>query len=82
MCTQNELTKNYSGIFGNLVVAQNRNGKTYMVIPPMKSKKEATENQVNARRKFSLASRYAKNLLQDPDKLVAYTAKSRGGLTP
>ncbi|MCK9421471.1 MAG: hypothetical protein M0Q38_02630 [Bacteroidales bacterium] len=82
MSTTNELTKNYSGIFGNMLLARNRNGKTFMVIPKTKSKKEANENQVNARRKFTLASRYAKTVLQDPDKLVAYTAKSHDGLSP
>ena len=82
MSTTNELTKNYSGIFGNMILARNRNGKTIMVIPQTKPKKEATENQVNARRRFTLASRYAKNILQDPDKLAAYTAKSRDGLSP
>ncbi|MDD4589544.1 MAG: hypothetical protein PHG06_03795 [Parabacteroides sp.] len=82
MATINELTKNYSGIFGNLLLARNRNGKTIMVIPQTKSTNKPTENQLTARRQFTLASRYAKNVLLDPDKLAAYTAKSRDGLSP
>lgn len=82
MSTTNDLTKNYSGIFGNMVIARNRNGKTIITIPPKRPVTDPTENQINARRKFQLASRYAKTVLQDPDKLAAYTAKSRDGLTP
>jgi hypothetical protein len=65
-----------------LEVARNRNGKTIITIPPKRPTTDPTENQVNARRRFQLASRYAKNILQDPDKLAAYTAKSRDGLSP
>ena len=53
-----------------------------MAIPPKRPKTGPTENQVAARRKFLLASRYAKNILQDPDMLAAYTARSRDGLSP
>ena len=82
MSTTDELTKNYSGIFGNMMMARNRNGKTIITIPKARGRQEATENQLIARRRFTLASRYAKNVLEDPDKLAAYTARSRPGLSP
>ena len=80
--TENDLTKGYSGIFGNQVVLKNRRGKSVMTIPPKKVPKEPTENMVKWRKRFALAARYAKNALRDPDKLVAYTEKSREGLSP
>ncbi|NCA77071.1 MAG: hypothetical protein EOM90_12130 [Alphaproteobacteria bacterium] len=78
----NVITKNYKGKFGNQVVFRNRYGKSIMAVPPKKTNNEPTDNQVNARKKFALATRYAKNILQDPDMLTAYTARSRDGLTP
>ena len=78
----NAITKNYRGKFGDQVVFRNRFGHSVMAIPPKRSKTGPTENQVAARRRFLLASRYAKNILQDPDMLAAYTAKSRDGLSP
>jgi len=82
MTTTNELTKNYSGIFGNHVRLRNRNGVSIMTIPLKKPRANPTANQLNARRKFQLAAHYAKNILQDPDKLATYMAKSRNGLAP
>ncbi len=78
----NAITKNYRGKFGDQVVFRNRFGHSVMAIPPKRSKTGPTENQVAARRRFLLASRYAKNILQDPDMLAAYTAKLRDGLSP
>jgi len=78
----NVITKTYSGKFGDQVVFRNRYGKSIMAAPPKPSSNEPTENQLNARQKFMLASRYAKNILQDPDMLAAYTAKCHEGITP
>jgi len=78
----NVITKNYSGKFGEQVVFRNRYGKSIMAAPPKRSSTEPTEGQLNARKKFLLASRYAKNILQDPDKLAAYTAKAYDGRSP
>ena len=50
--------------------------------PPKRPKTAPTENQVAAQRRFLLASQYAKNILQYPDMLAAYTARSRDGLSP
>jgi hypothetical protein len=82
MSTTDELTKNYSGIFGNMMVARNRKGKTILTIPPTKPKRVPTEKMVNARRQFKLAANYAKTVLQDPVKLAAYAAKAHDYLTP
>ena len=78
----NAITKNYRGKFGDQVVFRNRFGHSVMTIPPRRPKTGPTENQVAARRRFMLASRYAKDVLQDPDMLAAYMAKSRDGLSP
>ena len=82
MSTTDDLTKNYSGIFGNLMVARNRNGKTILTIPPTKPKREPTEKMVNARQQFKLAANYAKTVLQDPVRLAAYAAKAHDYLNP
>ena len=78
----NVITKNYKGKLGDQVVFRNRYGKSIMAVPPRKTNNGPTDNQITARKKFVLASRYAKNILQDPDMLTAYTARSRDGLTP
>ncbi len=78
----NVITKTYKGKFGDQVVFRNRFGKSIMAVPPKKTSNDPTENQVSARKKFALATRYAKNILQDPDMLMAYSARSRDGLTP
>ena len=78
----NAITKNYRGMFGKQVVFRNRFGQSIMAIPPKKPSTGPTENQVNARRRFLLASRYAKNILQDPDMLAAYAARSHDGFSP
>lgn len=83
MATQIELTKNYSGIFGNRVMILNRNGKSIMTIPLKRTGTTVpTTNMVIARRRFTHAAQYAKNILQDPAMLAFYAAKTRKGLTP
>jgi hypothetical protein len=77
-----ELTSTRGGRWACLVVVNSRKGNSIFTKPFVKHKKKPTDNQVNTRRKFMLASRYAKNVLQNPDILAAYTAKSRPGLTP
>ena len=78
----NAITKNYRSKFGHQVVFRNRLGHSVMAIPHKRPKTAPTENQVDAIRKFMLASRYAKNILQDPDMLAAYTLRSHDGLSP
>ena len=80
--TSNDLLKTYSGIFGNKVILKNRNGKIIMTIPVPRKSSKPTEKQSAYRRKFKLASRYATNILKDPEMLEAYRAKVRKGMTP
>ena len=82
MSTTRELTKNYSGIFGNQVVLKNRRGKSVMTIPPVKPITPLSEGQIAVRERFKLAAKYARESMQNPDLLEMYTAKSRKGLTP
>ena len=82
MPTQNELTKNYSGIFGNKVVLKNRNGKSIMTIPLQKGIKGPSDKQVDARLLFKQATEYGNDVLEDPVELAAYAAKPRKGLNP
>ncbi|MCX6266823.1 MAG: hypothetical protein NTW16_05625 [Bacteroidetes bacterium] len=76
MSTENDLTKTYSGIFGNQVVLKNRRSKSVMTIPPVKPVKEPSEKQLATRRRLSLAAQYAKDALQDPALREMYAAKS------
>ena len=78
----NAITKNYWGKFGDQVVFRNRFGHSVMAIPHKRRKTAPTENQLYARMKFRMASHYATNILQDPDLLAAYTARSHDGLSP
>jgi hypothetical protein len=80
--TTNDLTQNYSGIFGNMVQLRNQRGKSIMTIPRRKQKTDPSPAQLNVRKMFTLATRYAKNVLLNPDMFAAYSAKSRGLLTP
>ena len=80
--TVNELEKGYSGIFGGQVALVNRKGKSIMVMKTKKAKLEPKGNQAKSQDNFTLAARYAKNILLDPDMLAAYTLKSCKGTPP
>ena len=77
----NDLTKTYSGIFGNQVVMNSRRGKLTMTIQPPKPVRKPSKKQLEWRRKFQDASNYAKYLLKVPERLSFYTGKLRKGLT-
>ena len=76
-----DLTSTRSGRWVSPVVVNSRKGNSIITRPFVKHKKKPTENQEKMRMNFAFASRYAKNILQNPDMLAAYTAKSRPGLT-
>jgi len=78
----NAITKNYKGKFADQLVFRNRYGKSIMAGLPKQITTPPTANQLNVRRKFLLASRYAKNVMQDPVALAAYKAKVHDGLSP
>ncbi|MFZ4522784.1 MAG: hypothetical protein ACOYNC_13830 [Bacteroidales bacterium] len=79
MSTENSLTKTYSGIFGNQVVLKNRKGKSIMVIPKTRDKVNPTAKQVEVRKKFALASQYARTILLIPEMKALYAAKAVNG---
>jgi hypothetical protein len=80
--TENYLTKNYRGKFGNQMVYRNRGDVSIMAKPPKKSAKEPTAAQMEIRRKFKQAVRWAKEALLDPANLAIYSAKATGMMTP
>ena len=82
MSTTNELTKTYSGILGNQVVLKSRKGKSTITIPPTKPEKAPSLKQIQLSVMFQCAAQYARNAMQDPVLLAAYTEKSGKGLTP
>ncbi len=78
----NSLTKNYRGKFGNQLVYRNRGGVSIMAKLPRKSQKPAGEAQLAQRRKFKMASRWAKQILLDPVMLAEYTMRADGLKSP
>ena len=82
MSTTRELTKNYSGIFGNQVILKNRRGKSVITIPTIKPATPPSEKQIAVHERLKLANKYARESMQDPVRLAMYTAKARKGLSP
>ena len=80
MSTTDELTKSYSGIFGNQVVLKNRRGKSVMTMPPRRIKPEPTEKQKKVREELAKAARYAKNMKLNPDLLAIYAERAVKGM--
>ncbi|HNY01125.1 MAG TPA: hypothetical protein PKG48_00990 [Bacteroidales bacterium] len=80
--TENFLTKTYRGKFGKQMVFRNRGDVSILAKPPRKTKKVPTAAQLEIRRKFKLAARWAKEAMQDPDKFALYSAKASGMMTP
>lgn len=78
----NVLTKTYRGKFGDQMIYRNRDGMSIMAKPPKRSMKPPAESQLIVRRKFKLATRWAKQALQDPNTLAEYKARASGMKTP
>ena len=72
----NALTKKYSGKFGDQFVFRNVNGRSILAALPDRKNTPASEAQLLVRRKFANAARYAKQILLNPDMLIAYMAKA------
>ena len=79
---RNALTKNFSGKFGDQMVYRNRDGVTTLGLMPKKNNNPPTESQLSTRRKFKMASRWAKQVLQDTEVLAEYIALAKGLKTP
>jgi hypothetical protein len=67
---------------GDLLTFIQRHGKTYIGKIRQKSDGTVTPKQQEARDKFLAASRYAKGVLNDPEKLAIYKEKTEPGITP
>lgn len=78
----NDLTEGLSGKFGKKIVFRQKNGITIAAQAP-KHKVKPTEKQENQNKRFSEASTYAKNALQDPTLKAFYEqqAKSKGNIS-
>jgi hypothetical protein len=79
MATKSQLTKTYSGIFGNQVVLRNRRGRIVMTILPPRPKTPPTAAQLAVRERLKLAARYASAAMKDPVLRARYAAKARKG---
>ena len=80
--TENVLTKLYGGKFANQMVYRTRDGVSILAKVPKKSQKEANNKQLATRRKFKMASKWAKKALQDPIVQAEYAALASGMKTP
>ena len=78
----NAITRNYKGKFGDQIIFRNRNGKSIMCLPPEKSSSQPSDSQLAIRQRFRLASRYAKNVLLNPDMNALYATRAVNGMTP
>lgn len=68
----NIVTEGLSGKLGNTIVFRQVGGKTIVASKPTKTKRESSEAQKNHQRRFRAASRYAKQVIQNPDLKAAY----------
>jgi hypothetical protein len=80
--TNNSLTKSHKGKFGKDFVFRTRDNVSIMAHPAKKSNKVPGESQIAVRRRFKMASRWAKQALADPDTLAFYQSVSDGMKTP
>lgn len=71
-----------SGRVGDLLTFIQRHGKTYIGKIRQKTDGTITPKQQLARDKFLAASRYAKGVLNDPEKLALYKQRTEPGITP
>lgn len=74
----NVLVRGFSGKFGDQVVFRRRNGKTIMANVPGKRTSKPAGRQRECCDNFTAASKWAKMVLKDPERLAAYKAKVTG----
>jgi hypothetical protein len=75
---RNNATDRMSGKVDQFVY-RNRNGKTVAARKPDRSRVPASEAQEAVRTKFRMATRYAKSVMSDPQKLALYAEKVTEG---
>jgi hypothetical protein len=82
MSKANDLTKTYSGVFGNRVVVNEGKRKSKITMPLTKPRGKPSVKQVDQRARMKRSAVYAANAMKDPDLRAMYAAKSRKGLPP
>lgn len=78
----NVVTFGLSGKIGDLLVFRKQNGKTIVGKVPAKSSTPPTVLQIEVKDRFKLASKFAKQAIQDSDLLTYYRAVAKKGQRP
>ncbi|MEI7727039.1 MAG: hypothetical protein WCK09_18155 [Bacteroidota bacterium] len=82
MKTSEELTKTYSGVFGNQVLLKSSKGQSRITIPPEKTTQTPSAKQIDHRISFAAAHVYARSAMQTPALRAAYAEKATKRLSP
>lgn len=78
----NVVTYGLSGKVGDLLVFRKQNGKTIVSKVPVKSNKPPTALQIEVKDRFKLASKFAKQAMQEPTLEAYYRATAKKGQRP
>ena len=77
MSNNKKLLKNYSGIFGSMLLMKSRKGgKVAVWMPTVRPKVKPSEKQIAARDRFKKAAVYARDAMKDPELLAKYSVKA------
>jgi hypothetical protein len=72
----NDLVSGASGRIGDMLVFRQRGGKTFITKRPKKKSVPDSENQLEARARFTEAATYAKSAIEDPGKKAFYQSRA------
>ncbi|MRX46321.1 hypothetical protein [Pedobacter puniceum] len=75
----NVITHGLTGKIGDLLVFKRQFGKTVVTKIPAKTTIAPTSNQTEVKDRFTLASKFAKQVLQDPVLSLQYTTMAKKG---
>ena len=76
---KNIVTEGLSGKLGNNIVFKQWGGQTIVSARPTPSEHKLSEGQIAAQHRFQLATRYAKQAIQDDTLKSAYQQRAKGG---
>jgi hypothetical protein len=79
--SDNIVTRNLHGKFGNQVVFRVRHGQSIMAVLPHYNQKGPIGGQARVRREFKLAAAWAREAIADPELKAAYKAQAPGRMT-
>ena len=74
---ENYVVKGISGKVGNMMVYKIINGKTFMTKYPDRSKVNYTKEQIEFRKIFANAAKFASEIVSDPAKKSTYPRQGR-----